>query len=44
LYCANINPGKRNFHLRITWTQQNPKILVHIPINKKSYSQIIRSH
>ena len=25
LYCANINP--ENFHLRITITQQNPKIL-----------------
>ena len=23
-----------NFHLRITLTQQNPKILVHIPIQK----------
>ena len=25
LYCANINP--ENFHLRVTITQQNPKIL-----------------
>ena len=30
LYCANINPGKEIF-IGITLTQQNPKILVHIP-------------
>ena len=28
--------GKRNFHLRITWTQHNPKILEHNYSNSKN--------
>ena len=48
--CENALSKERNFHLRITLTQQNPKILVYIPIQKiirtmtnqslKSYLQI----